>query len=100
MGSVTGTVTRVVIPGVPGGEISRYPSADTDISILQDTVFTGKATTDSKGRFSISLPAGRYILRPTLSLTERVYAIIKDTAVEVRGGETVPVALEVTIPLP
>lgn len=99
-GKISGTVTRVLVPGMPDQEPIRTPFSDTEVEVFQGETLKQKTQTDGQGRFMLTVPAGSYRVKPSDAILERTPAIIGSQDVTVSVGKTVPVTLEVTIPLP
>lgn len=97
-GRVTGTLTRIIIPGMPAGETVRSPYQDYVVELYQGNVLCHQTRTDAAGQFSISIPTGRYLIKPSDDILERTAASLSSQEITVNSGQSVPVALEVTIP--
>lgn len=100
-GTLSGTVTRKLIvvnaPGITEPTIA-VPDANSEVEIYQGDVLRQKSPTDGQGHFTVSLPVGRYIVKPSDAILERTPAEIQRQEVTVKAGKTINVELQITIP--
>jgi hypothetical protein len=100
-GTISGTVTReVTLTNAPEIEDTtiRLPEADTEVEIYQGATLRQKSRTDAQGRFTVSVPVGRYLVKPSDAILERTPAVIGSQEVTVSADKTALVELEIIIP--
>lgn len=103
-GQLSGTLTREVLlgnaPELGENATIRLPEVDYAVLIYQGSRVREVLRTDAQGRFTLSLPAGSYLVKPSDEILERTPAIIGTQTVTVSSGQTATVDLEITIPTP